>query len=476
MSSGLQGASTALASDDRPVCDSNDGPSSVLRADVRPSVSGHRRHDAVVGWPSGLCLPSVRPSASCAVEGQAIHGSGAHVSGFVLASAPLVSGASGGCSSVPPTVEGSTQTATLSLLSPEPPRASADCVSYIERSTLAFGFSASVVRQLAHCRRRSTKINQQANCAVFRSWCHRHGHSVSRPTIPKIASFLLYLRRSLSLSYSSIASYHSMLSGVFRFILPKLSFHFVLRDLLRSFCMERPLSSRVPPWDLSRVLSFLRGAPFEPLSSCSLRDLTRKVLFSVALATVWRVGELHSLSAVVSSSGEDLFFSYLLEFWAKAESEARPLARSFAVCSLRDFVGDLPEELLCLVHALRCCLSRTSLPSCPCSLFVSTLLRTCLSPLASLPLLFLLAPLPLLLALSLPSVLMGSGVSLLRGLFIGMLLSLLSWRPPLGLPPLSLLPSISLMSSSLPLRGLVWVRWWLRVQWFRSRFGCWFPF
>ena len=101
-------------------------------------------------------------------------------------------------------------------------------------------------------------MNYQAKWSVFRAWCRRHGHSVTRPTIPKIASFLLYLRRSLSLSYSSIASYRSMLSGVFRFVLPDLSSHFVLcvliadSDLLRSFRLERPLSSsRVPPWDLS---------------------------------------------------------------------------------------------------------------------------------------------------------------------------------------------------------------------------------
>ena len=120
-----------------------------------------------------------------------------------------------------------------------------------------------MARQLAHCRRASTRVNYQAKWTVFRAWCRRHGHSVSRPSIPKIASFLLYLRRSLSLSYSSIVSYCSMLSGVFCFVLPDLSSHFVLRDL-RSFCLERPISSfRVPPWDLSWVLSFLRGPPFD---------------------------------------------------------------------------------------------------------------------------------------------------------------------------------------------------------------------
>ena len=189
-----------------------------------------------------------------------------------------------------------------------------------------------------------------------------------------MASFLLYFRRSLSLSYSLIASYRSILSVVFRFVLPELSSHFVLCDLLRSFRLELPLSSsHVPPWDLSLVLSFLRGPPFEPLSSCSFRDLTQKVLFLLSLATARRVGKLQALSSQVSSSGDDLFLSYLPEFRVKTESSVRPVLRSFPVLSLRDFVGSLLDGLLlCPVHALRLCLSWTaSFPSCPRSLFVS---------------------------------------------------------------------------------------------------------
>ena len=165
-----------------------------------------------------------------------------------------------------------------------------------------------------------------------------------------------------------------MISGVFRFILPELSSHFVLHDLLRSFRLERPLpSSRVPPWDLLLVLRFLRGPPFEPLSSCSLRDLTQKVLFLVSLATARRVGELQAVSRNVSLSGSDLYLSYLPEFRAKTESSANPLPRSFCVRSLLDFVGDLPDELLlCPVRALRLHISHVSLVSPrPRTLFVS---------------------------------------------------------------------------------------------------------
>ena len=160
-----------------------------------------------------------------------------------------------------------------------------------------------------------------------------------------------------------------MLSVVFCFVLPELSSHCVLHDL-QSFRLERPLSSsRVPSWDLLSVLRFLRGALFEPLSSCSLQDLTRKVLFLVSLATARRVGELQ----VVSMSGEDMFLSYLPEFRAKTKSSSNPLPRSFCVHCLRDFIGDLPEELLLYpVLVLHVYLSSTSsLSPRPRSLFVS---------------------------------------------------------------------------------------------------------
>ena len=165
-----------------------------------------------------------------------------------------------------------------------------------------------------------------------------------------------------------------MLSATFRFVLLELSSHPVLHDLLRSFRIERPLSSsRFPTCVLLRVLSLLRGSPFEPLESCYLRDLTRKMLFLLSLATARRVGELQAVSSAVSSSGGDLFLSYLLEFRAKTESSSNPLPRSFRVRSLRDFVGSLPDELsLCPVRALQIYLHRTSsLSPRPRSLFVS---------------------------------------------------------------------------------------------------------
>ena len=75
--------------------------------------------------------------------------------------------------------------------------------------------------------------------------------------------------------------YRSMLSAVFRFQLPDLSSHLVLRDLLRSFRLAAPYRPLRPPaWDLAAVLTYLNSAVFEPLRVASLRNLTKKVFIS----------------------------------------------------------------------------------------------------------------------------------------------------------------------------------------------------
>ena len=289
--SSFPGPSASVAGDNRPLCHFVEpSPFRLLLTDGGSAVGGHGCDNAAVGWSPGLCLPSFRPSPARHREGPAVSEVGAHVGGSILASTPLVSGpsgASGGRLNVPSKSKRSTQTASLA----EPPRASPECVSYIERSARTFGFSLVVARQLARRRRSSTRVNYQAKWSVSRAWCARHG---TLCLVPQFRRWLLscFTCAALSLSYSSIASYRSMLSVVFCFVLPELSSHFVLRDLLRSFRLERLPSCRIPPWDLPLVLSFLRGPPLEPLSSCSLRDLTRKVLFLLSLATARRVGEL----------------------------------------------------------------------------------------------------------------------------------------------------------------------------------------
>ena len=210
-------------------------------------------------------------------------------SGSILAPQTVVPGslgASSGSAGPSPSAQGSAQPTALPSFPSEPPRARSDWLSQCERSARHFGFSSRVARQLTFYRCSSVRVNYQAKWTTYRSWCHSRGHSISRPFVAKVADFLLYLRCSLHLSYSSIASYRSMLSAAFRFVLPELSSHPVLHDLLRSFRLECPLlSSWVPPWDLLRVLSILWGPPFF-LSSPCVAVLPRSYFLAVSSSAV----------------------------------------------------------------------------------------------------------------------------------------------------------------------------------------------
>ena len=231
-----------------------------------------------------------------------------------------------------------------------------------------------MARQLTLARRRSTNINYQQKWSLFRRWCREREVSVSRPSLPKVADFLLYLREKKGLSASSIKSYRSMLAYVFRLKLPKIASSPILKDLIRSFSSGGGRRTVTPPtWDLNKVLNRLMSPPFEPLQEATLRNLTKKTLFLVALASVKRIGELQAISSRVAKTSIDRSLSYLPEFVAKTETESNPIPRNFIIKALSDYAAGLEEgSLLCPVRAIDCYLGRTgNIPNRPRNLFLS---------------------------------------------------------------------------------------------------------
>ena len=327
------------------------------------AVSRHRRLSPVVGRPSGLCIPSGGCNSACSSEAPGLQEDGAHLSGSPLGSAPLVFGPSpaiAGSSSGPTIPSRPPALASVSSSLPGSPSAQASCLATLQRYTRAAGFSSAVAEQSSLARRPSSRAVYQARWSVYRDWCHSNGHSVSRPTLVKVADFLYWLRFSRGLSVSSLRGYRSALSAVFCFHLPSLSSDPVIRNLLRSFRLssaERVM--RPPAWDLSKVLTYLVSPAFEPLSQASFRALTMKTLFLLALATAKRVGELQALSSAVTFVAGDACLSYIPQFVAKSESLTRSIPRSFLVKSLADFAAGLDDDLLlCPVRALRLYLPR----------------------------------------------------------------------------------------------------------------------
>ena len=361
---GISIFASSVASPDRLICHLRESPLfDPFLSIPRPSVSGHGRLSPILGRSSSVYFSSVVHHPPGSSQAPGVSGDGAHAGDSVLASEAVVSGP-------PPAVAGSSggparpsrppAPASVSSDLPGSPQATASCLETLRRFTRAAGFSSEVALLASLARRPSSHSNYQLKWVVYRSWCRSHGHSVSRPTLSKVADFLCWLWSARSLSVSSIKGCRSMLSAVFRFHLPSLSSYPVLRDLLRSFRLSSAERLLCPPaWDLSLVLRFLNSSAFKPLSQAPLRALSQKTLFLLALATAKRVGELQALSSVVTFVGHDACLSYIPQFVAKSESLTRSIPRSL-VKSLSDFAAGLDEDLLlCPVRALRIYLDRT---------------------------------------------------------------------------------------------------------------------
>ena len=201
-------------------------------------VSRHGRVSPVLGRSPGLRVPSGSHHSACSREAPALQGDRAHPCGsalgpapLVLRPAPVIAGPSSDSAgpSRPPAL------ASVSSSLPGSPSAQASCLETLQRFTRAAGFSSAVAEQSSLARRLSSRAIYQVLWSIYRSWCREHGHSVSRPTLAKVADFLYWLRYTWGLSVSSLRGYRSVLSAVFRFHLPSLSSDPVIRDLLRSF-------------------------------------------------------------------------------------------------------------------------------------------------------------------------------------------------------------------------------------------------
>ena len=181
------------------------------------------------------------------------------------------------------------------------------------------------------------------------------------------------------MSSSAIKGYRSALAPVFLHRGLDISSDPALAALFRNFDQEicRPLVP-TPKWDVNVVLQSLLGPPYEPLSTSSLRHLTMKTAFLLALASAKRVSELHGLSYVVSWSRDHSSAVLVLtpEFVAKTQKPGDPLTAygPITIPALSSTVGPgEPDVLLCPLRTLSEYLSRTaaSRPACH-RLFVSS--------------------------------------------------------------------------------------------------------
>ena len=157
------------------------------------------------------------------------------------------------------------------------------------------GFSEAVAARIEAPQRRSTRSVYEAKWTIFKKWCLSNQVDFRSPPIKSVADFLMYLFEDKKLQPSTIDGYRSAISEKLGDTTVNISKDDNLTRLLESFHRDRPRGRRgIPSWNLSLVLHQLTRPPFEPLKEASLKHLTFKTVFLLALGSGKRRSEIHA--------------------------------------------------------------------------------------------------------------------------------------------------------------------------------------
>ena len=157
------------------------------------------------------------------------------------------------------------------------------------------GFSEAVATRIEAPQRGSTRSVYEAKWAIFIKWCITNQVDFRAPPVKSVADFLMYLFEDSKLQPSTIDGYRSTIADKLGNSTLNISKDENLTRLLDSFHRDRPKGRRgIPSWNLSLVLHQLTKAPFEPIKEASLKHLTFKTVFLLALGSGKRRSEIHA--------------------------------------------------------------------------------------------------------------------------------------------------------------------------------------
>ena len=154
---------------------------------------------------------------------------------------------------------------------------------------------ASLKQWIKASQRGSTRSVYEAKWAIFTKWCITNQVDFRAPSVKSVADFLMYLFEDRKLQPSTIDGYRSAIADKLGNSTLNISKDENLTCLLGSFHRDRPKGRRgIPSWNLSLVLHQLTKAPFEPIKEASLKYLTFKTVFLLALGSGKRKSEIHA--------------------------------------------------------------------------------------------------------------------------------------------------------------------------------------
>ena len=210
----------------------------------------------------------------------------------------LVLGSSGNVQSDPPVSAQPAQSGVPTIQpdpAQEPVKAEPTCLAPRATAIKEQGFSEAVAARIEAPQRGPTRSVYEAKWTIFTKWCLSNQVDFRAPPLKAIADFLLHLFQDRKLQPSTIDGYRSAIADKLGNSTINVSKDENLTRLLHSFHRDRPKGRRgIPSWNLSLVLHQLTKAPFEPLKEASLKHLTFKTVFLLALGSGKRRSGIHA--------------------------------------------------------------------------------------------------------------------------------------------------------------------------------------
>ena len=228
------------------------------------------------------------------------------------------------------------------------------------------GFTAEVAERIAAPQRLSTRAIYSSKWSVFQRWCMEQQVDFGNPSIGDICNFFWYLFHDLNRCPSTIEGYRTAIADTLGDSNLHISSNTDIARLIASFYIDKPKKSRLlPKWNLSLVLHKLTQPPFEPQEECTLKLLTWKTVFLLALASGKRRSEIHTWTydgTLSLGNWEQVQLTPSPSFIAKNQlaKEGPNSVSPVIIPALKcDQDPQNMDILLCPVRALKCYLDRT---------------------------------------------------------------------------------------------------------------------
>ena len=325
----------------------------------------------VLGISGPICLPTSSHLGQSGGEVTGLPPQQDHFDRPRVAQHALVLGSSGNVQS-DPSVSAQPAQSGISTFQPdpaqEPVKPELTCLAPRATAIKEQGFSEAVAARIEAPQRGSTRSVYEAKWTIFTKWCLSNQVDFRAPPLKAIADFLLHLFQDRKLQPGTIDGYRPAIADKLGNSTINVSKDENLTRLLDSFHRDRPKGRRgIPSWNLSLVLHQLTKAPFEPLKEASLKHLTFKTVFLMALGSGKHRSEIHAWlnKNIRNQSDWSKVSLYPSPGFLSKNQLAKEGPDSVAPVVIPALAPTLDKSLksdssLCLVRALRYYLDRTS--------------------------------------------------------------------------------------------------------------------